>query len=166
MRCRRRRSGGPCRGQWKKMLRRRMLRWMWGRHPPLEIQRLNGCWCCWQLCWQWLVFGRVVKMTRWLGWVSSRGPGVRCPPDRWSSWPQPIWMKSWIAGSKWKNRWQRKPAKEEMWPPWRWLWRLLGLQTRGQLEGLGVHAGQVQPEATRPSCPPAATVVELPVVVA
>ena len=40
------------------------------------------------------------------------------------------------------------------------------LLTRGQLEGLGVHTGQAQPEATGPSPPPMAVVVQPPMVVA
>ena len=57
--------------------------------------------------------------------VSSRARGRRLP-NRQSSRPQLRQMKSWLAGSRWRNRWRRKPAKEEMWPPWRWLWKLLG----------------------------------------
>ena len=91
-----------------------------GRRPPLEIWHLNKCRCRRQLCWQWLAFGRVVKMTRWPNWVSARGPGVKHPPHRWSNRPWLRWMKSWLAGSRRKNRWWRKPAKEEMQPPWRW----------------------------------------------
>ena len=41
-----------------------------------------------------------------------------------------------------------------------------GLLTHGQLEVLGVHAGQAHAEATGPSCPPAATAVQPLVVVA
>ena len=41
-----------------------------------------------------------------------------------------------------------------------------GLLTCGQLEGLGVRAGQVHAEATGPSCLPTATVVQPPVVLA
>ena len=52
--------------------------------------------------------------------ASARGPGVRHPPDRQSSRPQPRWMKSWLASSRRRNRRQRKPTKEEMRPPWRW----------------------------------------------
>ena len=41
-----------------------------------------------------------------------------------------------------------------------------GPLTCGQLEGLGVHAGQAQPEATGLSHPPMAMVVQPPMVVA
>ena len=48
------------------------------------------------------------------------GLGERHPLDRQSSHPQPKQMKSWLASSRQRNRQWRKPAKEEMWPPWRW----------------------------------------------
>ena len=114
------RSGGLWRGQWKKMSRRRMRRWTWGRCPPLKIRRLKRRRCHRQLCWQQLAFGWVVQVARRPSWASARGLGERRPLDRQSSHPRPRQMKSWLTDSRRRNRRRRKHAKEEMWPPWRW----------------------------------------------
>ena len=92
-----------------------------GEAPPIaDLAPEQAPVHCRQLCWQWLEFGWVVEATRWLGRALAQGPGLRCPPYRQSSRPWPRWMKSWLASSRRKSRQQRKPAKEEMQPPWRW----------------------------------------------
>ena len=55
-----RRSVGPWRGRWRKILKRWTKRWTWGRRPPLESWCLNRHWHHHQLSWRWLEFGRVV----------------------------------------------------------------------------------------------------------
>ena len=92
-----------------------------GEAPPTRyLVPEQRCWCHQKLSWQLLAFGWVVEVTRWPGQPSARGPGVRHPPYRQSSCPRPRQTKSWLPGSMQKNRWRRKPAKEEMCPPWRW----------------------------------------------